>query len=82
MIINTVAEENTYIFFPEDFPQKDPNAWIYPIEALGESRRWMDNVYVSEKFGAYLYNKAKKGGLGNVDIPALVKSVQPISLEK
>ncbi|NVN81106.1 MULTISPECIES: hypothetical protein [unclassified Vibrio] len=66
--------------FPEDFPQRDPMAWIYPVEALGEFRRWMDDVYVSEKFGTYLNNKAKKGALTHVDIPALVQAVQPARL--
>jgi len=66
--------------FPEDFPQRDPMAWIYPVEALGEFRRWMDDVYVSEKFGTYLNNKAKKGELCKVDIPALVQAVQPARL--
>ncbi|ENK2328264.1 hypothetical protein AB3A96_004386 [Vibrio vulnificus] len=55
-------------------------AWIYPVEALGEFRRWMDDIYVTEKFGTYLNNKAKKGGLNNVDIQALVQAVQPARL--
>ena len=66
--------------FPENFPQRDPMAWIYPVEALGEFRLWMDDVYVSEKFVSYLNNKAKKGGLNNVDIPALIEAVQPVRL--
>ena len=66
--------------FPKDFPQKDPMAWIYPVEALGDFRRWMDDIYVSDKFGVYLTNKAKKGALTNVDIPALIKAVQPARL--
>ncbi len=66
--------------FPEDFPQRDPMAWIYPVESLGEFRNWMDNVYVADKFGTYLTNKAKKGSLANVDIPALVQAVQPARL--
>lgn len=66
--------------FPEDFPQKDPMAWIYPVEALGEFRLWMDDIYISEKFGKYLNNKVKKGDLTNVDILALVQAVQPVRL--
>ncbi|WP_318421344.1 hypothetical protein [Photobacterium leiognathi] len=46
--------------FPTDFTQKDPMAWIYPVKALGKFRYWMDNIYVTEKFGTYLKNKAKK----------------------
>ncbi|MCH1920137.1 hypothetical protein L9G15_11915 [Shewanella sp. A3A] len=66
--------------FPEDFPQKDPQAWIYPVEALGEFRRWMDAIYLTQKFGPYLAGKAKRGALSNTDIPALINAVQPIRL--
>lgn len=66
--------------FPKDFPQRDPMAWIYPVEALGEFRKWMDDVYVAEKFETYLSNKAQKGGLTNVNISALIKAVQPARL--
>lgn len=66
--------------FPDDFPQKDPMAWIYPVDALGEFRRWMDDVYLSDKFGIYLTNKAKKGGLGAVDVQSLISAVQPARL--
>lgn len=66
--------------FPEDFPQRDPMAWIYPVDALGEFRNWMDNVYVTDKFGTYLTNKVRKGSLSNIDIPALVQAVQPVRL--
>ncbi|KAB7696305.1 hypothetical protein [Plesiomonas shigelloides] len=67
--------------FPEDFPQKDPMAWIYPVDALGEFRRWMDDVYVAEKFGTYLTNKVKSGKLQHLDVSALIEAVQPIRLK-
>ncbi|TMO71932.1 hypothetical protein [Pseudoalteromonas aurantia] len=63
--------------FPEEFPQKDPMAWVYPVEALGEFRKWMDNVYLSGKFEKYLANKKPEG----VDIKALVAAVQPARIE-
>lgn len=66
--------------FPEDFPQKDPMAWIYPVDALGEFRRWMDDVYVTQKFENYLNTKAKAGKLKSVDIVALIEAVQPVRL--
>ncbi|MBS2783200.1 hypothetical protein [Aeromonas salmonicida] len=66
--------------FPVDFPQKDPMAWIYPVDALGEFRRWMDNIYVTQKFGPYLHKKLKDGKLNNIDVPALIAAVQPVRL--
>ncbi|ODN65690.1 hypothetical protein [Methylophaga muralis] len=67
--------------FPDDFPQIDPKAWIYPVEALGEFRKWLDDVYISEKFQTYLNGKAKSGQLGSVNIEALVNAVQPHRLD-
>lgn len=66
--------------FPEDFPQKDPMAWIYPVEALGEFRRWMDDIYVNTKFPNYLANKVNKGELPNVNVSALIQAIKPIKL--
>ncbi|WP_139123817.1 MULTISPECIES: hypothetical protein [unclassified Aeromonas] len=66
--------------FPIDFPQKDQMAWIYPVDALGEFRRWMDNIYVTQKFGPYLHKKLKDGKLNNIDVPALIAAVQPVRL--
>lgn len=63
--------------FPENFPQIDPKAWIYPIEALGVFRKWLDNVYVPEKFQIYLNGKAKNGQIENINIEALIEAVQP-----
>lgn len=67
--------------FPRDFPQKDPMAWIYPVDALGEFRRWMDDNYLPTKLPIYLQNKAKGGTLTDVDIPALISAVQPHRIE-
>ncbi|MBQ4890766.1 hypothetical protein J8L86_12970 [Shewanella sp. MMG014] len=66
--------------FPEDFPQRDPMAWIYPVDALGEFRKWMDDVYVTQKFEQYLNTKVKSGKLNNVDVTALIEAVQPVRL--
>ncbi|KGJ90011.1 hypothetical protein [Colwellia psychrerythraea] len=66
--------------FPDDFPQKNPEAWIYPVEALGEFRKWMDGSYLRVKFPSYLANKAKKGALPNSEVKALIEAVQPARL--
>lgn len=67
--------------FPSDFPQKDPEAWIYPVKALGEFREWFDDTYLRMKFPKYLATKAKAGNLPNLDIKSLVEAVQPVRLE-
>jgi hypothetical protein len=66
--------------FPSDFPQKDPEAWIYPIETLGEFRKWLDDSYLRTKFPRYVVNKAKKGQLPNIDVQRLIKDIQPIRI--
>jgi hypothetical protein len=67
--------------FPEDFPQKNPEAWIYPVEALGAFRKWMDDSYLRVKFPTYLANKAKKGALPSSEIKSLIEAVQPARLK-
>lgn len=66
--------------FPDDFPQKDSEAWIYPMEALGKFRLWLDDTYLRTKFPKYLAGKAKKGQLINSDVKRLIEAVQPARL--
>ncbi len=49
--------------YPESFPQSqaNPEAWIYPIESLGEFRRWLDTDYLPNKYPTYLKTKVKQG---------------------
>jgi hypothetical protein len=67
--------------FPADFPQKDPEAWIYPVDSLGEFRKWIDGIYIRTKFPKYLANKAKSGQLPDLDVKTLVEAIQPVRLE-
>jgi hypothetical protein len=67
--------------FPKEFPQKDPEAWIYPIEALGQFRKWLDDAYLRTKFPKYIATKAKKGKLTEIDVKNLIEAVQPIRLK-
>jgi len=67
--------------FPENFPQKDPLAWIYPVDSLGEFRKWIDGVYLRTKFPNYLANKSKSGQLPNLDIKTLIEAVQPARID-
>lgn len=66
--------------FPPDFPQKDPEAWIYPIEALGVFRKWLDGSYLRTKFPKYLASKARRGQLQSLDVESLIEAVQPIRI--
>jgi hypothetical protein len=66
--------------FPDGFPQKDSEAWIYPMEALGKFRIWLDNTYLRTKFPRYLASKAKKGQLLSADVKSLIEAVQPARL--
>lgn len=67
--------------FPDDFPQKNPDAWIYPIDSLGEFRRWLDDTYLRTKFPKYLAGKIKRGQLPNLDLKSLIEEIQPIRIE-
>lgn len=53
--------------YPDDHPQSKSNpqeSWCYPLSALGEYRRWLQDDYLDGgKFRGYLTNKVKKGDL-------------------
>lgn len=51
--------------YPPDAPQSqaDIEAWVYPIEALGDFRLWLQNEYIPNKFPAYIRSKARKGAI-------------------
>lgn len=61
-------------YYPDWFPQSAINpveAWIYPVDALGEFHKWMHRTYLPEKFPNYLGDKVKKG----VFLPAVAQSL-------
>jgi hypothetical protein len=66
--------------FPEHFPQKNTEAWIYPMEALGKFRMWLDDTYLRTKFPKYLAGKVKKGQLLSSEIKGMIEAVQPARL--
>lgn len=49
--------------YPEYFPQSAAHteANIYPLEALGEFRIWLETIYLPEKFPSYLDRKISQG---------------------
>lgn len=69
--------------YPESYPQSASNPqeiWVYPIESLGEFRRWLDAVYVPLKFPAYLTGKVRKNVLMRADADRLLAVITPTQL--
>lgn len=53
--------------YPDSHPQSASNpqeSWCYPLEALGQYREWLQEIYIEGgKFSGYLKNKVSKGEL-------------------
>lgn len=71
--------------YPQSFRQSAGGlyeAWVYPVESLGEFRKWLYEVYLMEKFPAYLNGKVAKGAIVNNDAIKLLDTLQkPANLE-
>jgi hypothetical protein len=66
--------------FPLYFPQAASNPQdmnIYPVDALGEFRRWMDGVYLPQKFPTYIKGKVTKGLLSAATAKQLLDATTP-----
>lgn len=64
--------------YPDYFPQAEKGpveAWVYPLEALGEFRLWMQNIYLPEKLPNYLKNKVKQGQLQATSIAPILTAL-------
>lgn len=73
---NRTKHAHTY---PDWFPQHKAgpiDAWIYPDDALGEFRRWMQQSYLPTKFPAYIESKARDGAIPQVDAIKLLSQVK------
>lgn len=71
--------------YPEWFPQSKAgpiDAWIYPDDALGEFRRWMQQSYLPTKFPAYIVSKIKDGSIPQVNAATLLTQVKRPELPK
>jgi len=70
--------------YPDDHPQALSNpqeSWCYPIEALGEFRKWLQDVYLEGgKFKTYLMGKVTKGTLPPSIAQLAVDSLVPPTL--
>jgi hypothetical protein len=70
--------------YPPDYPQSLSNPqdiWVYPIEAVGAFRRWLDEIYIPEKFPKYLGDKVKKKTMSSATAMGLLAAVTPARLE-
>lgn len=77
------AREKHVHNYPDDYPQAASNPqdiWVYPVEALGSFRRWLDEVYIPEKFPAYLNGKVKQRVLARAAANMLLAAVTPATL--
>jgi hypothetical protein len=65
--------------YPPDYPQSQvtPDVYVYPIEALGVFRKWLVEVYLPEKYPAYLQRKVKLGALPASRAELLVDTLVP-----
>lgn len=64
--------------YPEYFPQSSAKteANIYPLSALGEFRVWLENVYLPQKFPAYLDRKISQGYIPKQTAGLLLESLK------
>ncbi|WP_431222586.1 hypothetical protein ACQ86O_20225 [Serratia sp. L9] len=65
--------------YPDWFPQHKAgpiDAWIYPDDALGEFRRWMQQSYLPTKFPAYIESKARDGSIPQINSITLLSQVK------
>jgi hypothetical protein len=71
--------------YPLHYPQASSNPqdiWVYPIESLGEFRRWLDAVYIPEKFPKYLSGQVKKRTMASAVAMGLLAAVSPARLDE
>lgn len=64
--------------YPQSYPQSkaNPEAWIYPVDSLGEFRRWMHREYLPLKFPKYLDNKVRRSSLPASTVELLLDGVE------
>lgn len=64
--------------YPDSYRQSAANAfikpWIYPIEALGDFRKWLYATYAVENLPSYLERKKHKGEIS--DVESLLEAVR------
>ncbi len=63
--------------YPESYRQLDPEINAYPINALSEFRTWFQEIYLPEKYPAYIQKKNRDGKIALTSIPLLLSAVMP-----
>jgi len=65
--------------YPDWFPQYTAGpieAWVYPVQALGDFRLWLYRTYLSNNFPKYLERQVKKGALAAGNATMLIGAVK------
>lgn len=67
--------------YPADYPQSAANeiieAYVYPIDSLGEFRSWLDREYLPQRYPNYLAKKVKTGALPASQAELLLATLVP-----
>lgn len=69
--------------YPDYYPQALSNPQeisVYPVDALGEFRRWLESEYLPQRFPKYLSDKSKKGLIAPSTVELLLAEVAPLLL--
>ncbi len=69
--------------YPPHYPQAASNPQdvrVYPIEALGVFRKWLEDVYIPDKFPAYLEGQIKKRAIDRASAVEMIKALTPAAL--
>jgi hypothetical protein len=70
--------------YPDDHPQAKSNpqeSWCYPLDALGEYRRWLQDDYIEGgKFKGYLDGKVSKGDMPPSVAQLAIAAIVPTAL--
>lgn len=80
---------NTRGKYPHCYPKSHPQAksnpqesWCYPLQALGEFRQWLQDVYLEGgKFAGYLQGKVSKGELPPSVAQLAIATLAPQQIE-
>ncbi|MBD2057883.1 hypothetical protein H6F88_17970 [Oculatella sp. FACHB-28] len=68
--------------YPDYFPQAKANdvieAFIYPLQSLGEFRQWLQTEYLPGKFPSYLKKKVQQGVIPANRLEPLLASLEPV----
>lgn len=70
--------------YPSDHPQAaaNPEAWCYPLSALGFYRQWLQDIYLEGgKFKTYLERKVKSGELPPSVSQLAISTLVPAQIE-